>query len=33
MRTIRETGALSEEAEAGLKAALTAYTQEFIKNR
>ena len=33
MRTIRETGALSEEAEAGLKAAITAYTQEFIKNR
>ena len=33
MRTIRETGALDENAEAGLKAALTAYTQEFIKNR
>ena len=31
MRTIRETGALSAEAEAGLKEALIAYTQEFIK--
>jgi F-type H+-transporting ATPase subunit alpha len=33
MRTIRETGALDETAEASLKAALTAFTQEFIKNR
>ena len=33
MRRIRETGALDEEAETALKAALTAYTQEFIKNR
>ena len=33
MRTIRETGALSSEAENGLKAALIAYTQDFIKNR
>ena len=33
MRRIRETGALDEEAENALKAALTAYTQEFIKNR
>ena len=33
MRRIRETGALDEEAETALKAALTAYTQEFIKKR
>ena len=33
MRTIRETGALDANADAQLKAALTAYTQEFIKNR
>ena len=33
MRIIRETGALNETAEAALKAALTAYTQEFVKNR
>ncbi|HAB93325.1 MAG TPA: F0F1 ATP synthase subunit alpha, partial [Lachnospiraceae bacterium] len=33
MRTIRETGALDANAETQLKAALTAYTQEFIKNR
>ena len=33
MRTIREKGVLDEEAENALKSALTAYTQEFIKNR
>ncbi len=33
MRTIRESGALDENAEAQLKAALNAYTKEFIKNR
>ena len=33
MRTIRETGALTEEAEAGLKTALSSYTGTFLKNR
>jgi len=31
MKIIRETGALSEEAEGHLKAALAAYTSRYVK--